>query len=242
MVRLLTSAAVAAALLAPSAHAFQRFPAGCARAAFPSGGAAVRAELCRSSARGGPAVVVLHGCGGFSTFDHRLAVDLPKAGIATLDVDYFQPTPPPGRRGFCGGVGGDTAFSVWRREAVDAAAALRARGFGKVGVVGWSMGGAVALAAAEQPGHAFDALAGFSTGGYGAAQTAVGKLPPTILLSGGPHDAIPSSDTRALYDAIRRAGVPATFFVYGNGTHNWPGTQGSVGIAKAAAFLRANLR
>jgi dienelactone hydrolase len=240
-VRLLASAAVAAALFAPSAHAFQRFPAGCARADFASSGVSVRAELC-GPARGGPAVVVLHGCGGFSTFDHRLAVELPRAGIATLDVDYFQPTPPPGRKGFCdagGSIG--SAFPVWQREAVDAASALRARGFAKVGVVGWSMGGGVALASAELPSRPFAALAAFSTGGFGAEQTAVAALPPTILLSGGPHDAIPSSDTRALYEAIRAAGVPATLYVYGNGSHDWPGKQGTAGIARAAAFLRARL-
>ena len=131
---------------------------------------------------------------------------------------------------------------MWQQEAVDAAAVLRARGFGKVGVVGWSMGGGVALASAELPSRPFAALAGFSTGGFGEAQATVKSLPPTILLSGGPHDAIPSSDTRALYRAIRAAGVPSSLFVYGNGSHNWPGRQGTTGIAKAAAFLRANLR
>ena len=133
-------------------------------------------------------------------------------------------------------------FPVWRQEAVDAATALRARGFGKVGVVGWSMGGGVALGSAELPAHPFAAVAGFSTGGFGEAQTSLRSLPPTILLSGGPHDAIPASDTRALYRAIRAAGVTSSFYVYGNGSHGWPGAQGSAGIAKAAAFLRAHLR
>ena len=31
--------------------------------------------------------------------------------------------------------------------------------------------------------------------------------------------------------------MPAAEFIYGNGTHNWPGAQGSAGIARAAAFL-----
>src|SRR5437868_7627655 len=110
MLRLLASAIAVGALAAPAAHAFQRFPAGCVRADFSSSGGRVRSELCRA-APGATAVLVLHGCGGFSTFDHRLAVELPRAGISTLDVDYFGLTPPPGTKGFCGGgarrAGGD---------------------------------------------------------------------------------------------------------------------------------------
>jgi dienelactone hydrolase len=62
-------------------------PAECTRADFRSGGKSVRAALCRPAKTDrAPAVVVLHGRGGFDTLDHRIAVDLPKAGIATLYV------------------------------------------------------------------------------------------------------------------------------------------------------------
>ena len=81
--------------LSAGGRAFPRFGAGCARSDFSSAGATVRAELCSPSGSGpSPAVVVLHGCGGFSTFDHRLVAELPSFGIATLDVDFFGPTPP----------------------------------------------------------------------------------------------------------------------------------------------------
>ena len=105
---------LAATLVAPASHAaahvlrpFPRFTeANCSRADFASGGGTVRAELCRSTsaASAGRAVVVLHGCGGFSTFDHRLATVLPADGISTLYVDYFGLTPPPSDKGFCGGL------------------------------------------------------------------------------------------------------------------------------------------
>src|SRR5579859_1917774 len=71
-----------------AAGGFPHFGPGCARADFTSGNTKVGAELCRAT-HGVAAVVVLHGCGGFSTFDHRLASDLPAYGISTLDVDYF---------------------------------------------------------------------------------------------------------------------------------------------------------
>jgi dienelactone hydrolase len=241
-------AVVAAALVAASlaaAGGFPRFGGGCSRADFTSGSAIVRAELCRASGGGGAAVVVLHGCGGFSTFDHRLVTSLPSFGISTLDVDYFGPTPPPGSKGFCNGAGAfDSAFPIWIRVVDDAAKKLRSfPGVRHVGVVGWSLGGGVAVAAAAGPpsSRPFQALAGFSTGSFGAASSAALE-PPTILLSGGRTDAIPLAETLPLYRALRAAKVPSQLYVYPRGSHNWPGRQGTLGIARAAAFLLRYLR
>jgi dienelactone hydrolase len=235
-----------AALLASGATAggFPRFGAGCARDDLRVDGSTVRAELCRTRESGGRAVVVLHGCGGFSTFDHRVATGLPAYGISTLDVDYFGLTPPPGDKGFCQG-GGFGNFETWLAIVHDAAAKLAATpGINPagVGVAGWSLGGGLAVAAAEKPaGKAIHAVAGFSTGSFGGAQAAA-ELPPTILLSGGSTDAIPLAQTLPLYDALRAAHVPAALYVYPHGSHDWPGEQGTLGIRHAAAFLRAHLR
>ena len=49
-------------------------------------------------------------------------------------------------------------------------------------------------------------------------------------MSGGDKDAIPLSATRELYDLIRSSGVPASLYVYRNGSHRWPGLQGTAGI------------
>jgi dienelactone hydrolase len=188
--------------------------------------------------------VVLHGCGGFSTFDHRIVTTLPGYGISTLDVDYFGPTPPPGSKGFCSafGIVGD-AFSTWVSVTRNAAAALRSTpGVRRVGVVGWSLGGGVALRAATGPpaSRPFAAVAGFSTGSFGASVLAP-ELPPTILLSGGRTDAIPLAETLPLYRALRAARVPSELYVYPRGSHNWPGRQGALGIARAVTFLRRYL-
>jgi dienelactone hydrolase len=241
-------AVVAAALVVvfpAAAGGFPRFGSGCSRADFPSGSDVVRAEFCRAPGRLGAAVVVLHGCGGFSTFDHRLVTSLPGFGISTLDVDYFGPTPPPGTKGFCNGAGAfDSAFPVWIRVADNAAKKLRSLpGIRHVGVVGWSLGGGVAVAAASGPpsSRPFQALAGFSTGSFGAASSA-SLEPPTILLSGGRTDAIPLAETLPLYRALRAAKVPSQLYVYPHGSHNWPGRQGTLGIEHAAAFLRRYLR
>jgi dienelactone hydrolase len=241
--------ALAVALAAGPAGAhpggFPRFGAGCARADFPVDGSKVRAELCRSAKPTGAAVVVLHGCGGFSTFDHRLAATLPSYGLSTLDVDYFGLTPPPSDKGFCDARGAfGSAFPTWLAITDAAAAKLRSTpGIRHVGVVGWSLGGGLAVAAAAGEGGSrlFSALAGFSTGSFGAESIA-GRLPPTILLSGGRTDAIPLAETLPLYRALRQAHVPAQLFVYPHGSHNWPGRQGQLGIGRAATFLLRDLR
>ncbi len=222
---------------------FPRFGAGCVREDVPSMGSLVRAEFCRATRPTGAAVIVLHGCGGFSTFDHRLATTLPRYGISTLDLDYFEPTRPPGTKGFCNAPSGfETAFPRWIRVTTDAATKLRGiAGVRHVGIVGWSLGGGVAVAAAASNPGRFDALAGFSTGAFGAAGVA-SRLPPTILLSGGSTDAIPLSETLPLYQSLRRAHVPAELYVYPRGSHDWPGKQGALGIARTSRFLLEHLR
>jgi dienelactone hydrolase len=246
LLRRVALAGAALALLAmPAAAAPRRFPTftgDCARADFTSGGVHIPAERC-GRATGGPAVVVLHGCGGFDTFDHELAADLPRFGIATLYVDYFAPTPPPGAAGFCHGFGfsGGDPFPKWQQVVVDAARTLRRRGYAHVGAVGWSLGAGVALAAAEDA-QPFDAVAAFSAGASPETIARAAALPPTIFLDGGSHDIEPPANARALYAAAHRAGVPAALYVYGDGSHGWPGRQGVVGRAKAAAFLLRYLR
>ena len=242
-------AVVAAALVAPTAAGSfpHHFGPGCSRADFAAAGTTVRAELCSAHPNTGRAVVILHGCGGFSGFDHRLAETLPRYGISTLYPDYFGPTPPPGRKGFCGGRGDiGNVFATWIQVVNQAAAKLRSvPGVNRngVGVVGWSLGGGLAIASAAGPAatRPFDAVAGFSTGAFDSASLA-SQLPPTILLSGGTTDAIPLAETLPLYHALRNAHVPSALFVYPHGSHDWPGRQGTKGIAHAVAFLRAHLR
>ena len=238
---LLRGLALVAGALALAAPAQRPFPhvAGCVRADFHSSGTVVRAARC-GSASGARAVIVLHGCGGFDTFDHRLATELPRYGISTLYVDYFGPTPPPGNKGFCGGLrSGPDPFPTWQQVAVDAAKSLRSS-FAHVGAVGWSLGAGVAIATAVDA-QSFDALAAFSSFAFGPVLTSAKRLPPSIFLDGGSHDSVPPENARALYAAAKRAHVPTALFIYGNGTHNWPGAQGQAGIARAAAFLRRYL-
>jgi dienelactone hydrolase len=115
----------------------------------------------------------------------------------------------------------------------------------RVGAVGWSLGGGLALVTGEygaattpvrhSPFHALVVLSAFDESGP------VDALPPTLVLSGGSGDAVPVSDARALYRALQRAHVPAVLHVYPHGTHNWKGRQRLVGEGWTYAFLQRYL-
>ena len=221
----------------------------CHRADFSSEGRSVRAALCRrpGSARL-PAVVVLHGCGGFGGIDEVLARDLPSHGVATYYIDYFGLTPAPSKRGFCGSPQTERSFATWQRIVVDATATLkRMPGIdaGRVGAVGWSLGGGLALLTGEygagttplrhSPFHALVVLSAFDHGGP------VGALPPTLVLSGGSGDAVPVANARALYRSLRSAHVPTVLHVYPHGTHSWKRRQRIVGERWTFDFLHRYL-
>jgi dienelactone hydrolase len=242
-VRLALVAGLALVLAAPAAalspRVFENLGPGCTRMDFASGGGTVPAELCRRDGERA-AVVVLHGCGGFGTLDHKLAAALPSRGFATLYVDYFALTPH-GSKGFCGGRGrASDPFPTWIRTAQDAAAALRRiPGIdpNRVGAVGWSLGGGVTIAAGQARPAPFDAIVLFSSFGFGD----VGSLPPTLVLSGGSHDAVPVADAVALHRELLAAHVPTELHVYPNGSHGWPGRQFDAGLAWTVAFLKKYL-
>ena len=222
----------------------------CHRTDFESQGRTVRAALCRPA--GGatmPAAIVLHGCGGMGGIDGVLARDLPAHGVAAYYIDYFGLTPAPSKRGFCGA--GDAigqAFPVWQQIVVDATRALaRIPGIdpSRIGAVGWSMGGGLALLAAQYGAGStplrrspFRALVVLSTFDESSNARA---LPPTLVLSGGRHDIVPASEAVALYHTLKQAHVPAELHVYPNGNHNWKGRQRIAGERWTFSFLRRYL-
>jgi dienelactone hydrolase len=228
---------------------FPRISPLCHRADFSSRGHVVRAALCRpAGSTRAPAVVVLHGCGGFGGIDEVLARDLPNHGVATYYIDYFGLTPQPSKRGFCGSPRIETSFATWQRIVVDATNALkRMPGIdpARVGAIGWSLGGGLALVTGEygagttslrhSPFHALVVLSAFDDSGQ------VGALPPTLVLSGGSGDAVPVSAARALYSSLRAAHVPAVLHVYPHGTHQWKGRQRIAGERWTFDFLRRYL-
>jgi dienelactone hydrolase len=232
-----TAGVVAIATLAFGANPrpFPSFGSGCTRADFRNAGTLVRAERC-GPATGRRGVVVLYGCGGFDTFDHSLAVDLPRFRIATLYVDYFAPTPPARPGAFCSlWTDSKRLFPKWEATVIQAGQVL-ARRFTHVGVVGWSLGAGLAVASAERS-RVFKAVAAFSAIAYPQVLAGANKLPPSVFLTGGSRDIVKPINADRLAAAAERAHVTTQLFDFGSGVHDWPGRQGETGRNVAAKFL-----
>ena len=247
-------AALAASVGAAAARTAQtelpplpRIAPACVEADFASARRNVRARLCMStpSAQRVPAVIVLHGCGGFGTLDQTLAKRLPEHGIATDYVDYFGSTAPPGPQGFCNAHAAvRRAFPTWLRIVRDATRALEhTQGIDpqRVGAIGWSLGGGITLVAAERYPKLFSALVLFSAAAFGPVLREVNRLPPTLVLSGGSGDIVPVSDAIALYHALRLHRVTAELHVYPHGNHQWKHAQFDAGLRWTLAFLGRHL-
>lgn len=232
MAGLVVSATLA---VAANPRPFPAFGTGCTRADYRSAGTVVRAERC-GPARGHRAVVVLYGCGGFNSFDHSLAVDLPRFGVTTLYVDYFAATPPARPGSYCSlWTYSSRLFPRWE-AVVTRAGQILSRRFASVGVVGWSLGAGLALASAERS-RVFNAVAAFSAIAYPQVLAAANRLPPSIFLTGGPRDIVKPINARRLAAAAERVHVSTQLFDYESGVHEWPGRQGATGRAVAARFL-----
>src|SRR5262245_7450573 len=147
----------------------------CADVTYPSGGAPVRAILCRPGGAPGPlpAVIYLHDDGGASEAQRPtlppgtapmpvgLYRELAAQGFVARGIAYFSQTPAPGPNPDVFATAPPqarvAALPVWRREVADGVAWLRAQpdvAGDRIGVVGWSTGAYLALlSAAEAPGR-----------------------------------------------------------------------------------------
>lgn len=155
-----------------------------------------------------PAVVLLHGCGGFHSSMISWADRLSRFGYAALAVDSFGP-----RRmdQHCGGYFPD--------QADDAYAALRHLGTkpfvraSQVAVMGFSMGGGSVLATVERGGverlHPEKFRAGVAF--YPVCQNASGiTTGPVLVLVGDADDWTPSSSCEAMAAGRAELGAPRT--------------------------------
>lgn len=223
----------------------------CQDVRYPSRGSSVRATLCRppgsSSVPQLPGIVVLYGCGGPPGLPetHNLA----SYGFVVLDVDYFSQTPspstnPPGI--FCSGsVSREARISaarIWLANISDAVTWLQhVDGVHptQIGIIGWSLGGdvAIAAAAADPRIRALVSYAGYSTFATDDLRANISALPQMLMLNGESDVVTTTSDLaqfRALLDRFQKY---YEFYIYPGGDHSWAGVQGVEGMKRTAAFL-----
>jgi len=175
-----------------------------------------------------PAVILLHGCTGFSEHDTAFAAALRSWGYVSLALDSL------GAANVCV----DKAAAGAGAEAADAFAGLRyltAQGFvasARVAVMGWSMGGDAAFAAVETGGvwHTGEARFAAMAAYYPNCAASTGILTvPALVLIGERDDWTPAPACRKLAAHENDVGVtrdaskgtPIDLVVYPNATHGF---------------------
>ncbi|MGH7046947.1 MAG: dienelactone hydrolase family protein, partial [Stellaceae bacterium] len=173
-----------------------------------------------------PAVVILHGCGGFAVYYPVIADVLKSYGYVALAIDSL------GGMNVCLRAGGNGSIA----EAFDAYAALEwlaRQDFvdpDRVAVLGFSMGGIAALddieagvGAIEKAGkrHFRAAIAYYPCTRHRAGVMTV----PTLVLVGDKDDWTPASYCREMMARRNGKGAPVKLVVYAGATHafNLPG-------------------
>jgi dienelactone hydrolase len=178
-----------------------------------------------------PAVVLLHGCHGVSASTYDWARWFRDLGYVALVVDSWTPR---GLTEGCTERSPDVHYTERFSDAIGALRFLQARGdvdAAHVGAIGWSNGGAFAMAVVNGPSLERARARGVALPGRGYA-AAVGVYPggcpsivservvePLLVLIGGADDWTLASACRAMVDGMRAKGADATIVVYPGAYH-----------------------
>jgi carboxymethylenebutenolidase len=190
-------------------------------------------------AKGAPStVIVLHGSDGLTNAGRYgfAAQTIADAGHAVLLPRYFEVTGDSRARY------GDirAKFPLWC-EAIETLLRDPASGTwnGRVGVVGFSLGGALALAlAARSPQiRAVVDFFGFEPAGLGDGR----KLPPTLILHGDADRVVPVSNAAAIERLVRSQGGTVERHIYPGEGHGLSLASLPDAIGRTRGFLQRHL-
>lgn len=201
--------------------------------------AASSPQDCDNSRR--PAVLLLHGADGltYARGYRTAAATLAASGISVAFVHYLDRTGD--RRVTYARLRRD--FPRWQTTVSDAVTWLGARfevDPGRMGIVGISLGAALALAAAARDARVRAIVDYF--GPWPEELAAVQpRLPPVLILHGERDPIVPVAHARAIEEACRRQGTPCEVTIYPDQGHGLTGLAQFDAAARTAAFLARHL-
>jgi carboxymethylenebutenolidase len=201
-----------------------------------SGGAVAVTRYAAAGTASRPAVLVLHGAGGLDVDPQayvRPASALAENGIDAYLVRYFGS----GDRS-CG------CWDLWAETVANVTTAIlrRPEASGRVGLLGFSLGGAVAVTSARDPRIA--TLVVFYGFVPNSQRSRIDRLPPVLVLHGDADDNVPLSSGQDIVSLARRLGGRAELVVYNGAGHRystWGETAAIDAIDRTIAFFRAQL-
>jgi carboxymethylenebutenolidase len=184
-----------------------------------------------------PAVLILHGSGGPEVGRNvyvRHAQLLAGNGIDAYLVSYFGPR----SNLAC------NCVHIWRETVVQVTHAIlqRPEASGRIGLVGFSLGGVVAVASARDAGAtAVVVFYGFMPP---EPLLTAGPLPSILALHGDADDKVPLKWGQELVERARERGGRADLVIYPGEPHvlsNWSKRHATDAVDRMIAFFRAEL-
>lgn len=199
---------------------------------------ATATRYAAESANPRPAVLVLHGSGGIEVNPEayaRHARALAENGIDAYLVRYFGP----GSNSHC------YCWDVWAQTVADVTTAIlrRPETSGRIGLLGFSLGGAVAVSSTRDPRvGALVVFYGFIANDEQRAR--IDRLPPLLVLHGAADESVRLSSGMELVTLARERGGHADLVVYPGEAHGhstWREPAATDAINRMIAFFRAEL-
>jgi carboxymethylenebutenolidase len=182
-----------------------------------------------------PGVILLHGAAGWSPGLVDLGSAFAAAGFVTLTLDYYAeakrtPAGSPAR------VEAWPGYQAALQRAVTYVASLPSTSRERIGLVGFSRGGflAVSVASSREEVGAIVSFYGGGGGGQTTLEEDVEGLPPALILHGEADRVVPVSSAYALRDAVLAAGGEAELHVYAGAGHSFNSPTSTAYTASAA--------
>ncbi|HEX4589560.1 MAG TPA: alpha/beta fold hydrolase [Gemmataceae bacterium] len=183
-----------------------------------------------------PAVVLLHGADGLNYRGpayRAMARHLASRGLRVYLPHYFDRSAIPGRASFSR----PADFLGWLDSVSET---LGLAGDGPTGLVGVSLGGYLALAAAgrdERVGAVVVICGGMPailTGGFT-------RMPPVLILHGDDDRVVPPSEARTVADWLTKRNTPHELVLYPGEGHHLTDAAAADALRRTTAFLQQHL-
>ena len=225
---------------------------------FTSGGARISLEIMAPPSPGPhPAVVIAYGTRGmtdhFGKMIRDLAGSLAGAGYLAAIPHYFERSGTSGSTSIPGDLAVLEAFIVNRsawlgtlRDSIDAVADRPEVREDRIGLLGFSMGGYLALQTAidlaPQLGVVIDFFGPVTMPPFGGLQGSIGHLPAVQIHHGTADQIVPSSQSKALRHALTNAGKAVELHLYHGEGHPFKGAPAiAQSTSRVVDFCRQNL-